>query len=306
VGDQDGSPLAIKAQSQKLSLLPTTKPHKITGAHSLLSALDSVQCIGAICCGIASRGGRVERVLAKEILAWPAAGTGCDLSALISHLTRQFNEPLTEPQVRSALSWLSARGLVRVDGDAIRLIEPDKPECQLYPSLERRFAGRAFLRTLGVQPGTYVFQDTSRGGRAGHGPLTKPDFTLVAVKAGRFERPLEVMTFEVKNRSGADVASVYEVVAHGRVSHYPFLACPRSRLEPAKIESIRRASENEGIGLILFDIVFREDGSFTTDRVAVDLKPRRRAPDMTELQRHLEGRLSAESCAKLEELARGA
>ena len=31
-----------------------------------------------------------------------AAGAGCELSALISHLTRQLNEPLSEPEVRCA------------------------------------------------------------------------------------------------------------------------------------------------------------------------------------------------------------
>ena len=42
--------------------------------------------------------------------------------------------------MRSAITWLSTRGLVRVDGDALRLSEPDRPELALYPSLSGHFA----------------------------------------------------------------------------------------------------------------------------------------------------------------------
>ena len=257
------------------------------------------------CCGPARSKGQGTQCDPCFILAWPPAITGCELSALISHLTSQVNEPLSEPQVRSALTWLSARGLVRLEGEALRLREPDRPELQLYPCLSRHLSARKFLRSLGVEPGTYVFQDTSTGGRRGQGRLTRPDFTLAAIKAGRFERPIEVTTFEVKNRSGADVPSVYEVVAHGRISHFPFLACPRSRLEPARIESIRTASKKEGVGLILFDIVEDGDGDFTTENMRIDMMPRRRSPDMAELQNHLAARLTHANCAKLEELGRG-
>ena len=248
----------------------------------------------------------MNTVLVREILAWPPASLGCELSALISHLTQQVNEPLSEPEVRSALTWLSERGLVRVDGDALRLVEPDRPELQLYPSLTRHFSARRFLASLDVEPGTHVFQNTSVGGRRGHGPLKQPDFTLAAIRVGRFGRPIEVTTFEVKNRSGANVKSVYEVVAHGRISHFPFLACPSSKLEIEKINGIRKASEEQGIGLILFDIVQDSEGEFTTKNVRIDVMPKRRSPDMAELQQYLEARLTRTNCAKLEELAKGA
>jgi hypothetical protein len=129
---------------------------------------------------------------------------------------------------------------------------------------------------------------------------------LASVKSGRFERHTEVTTFEVKNRSGANVKSVYEVVAHGRISHFPYLACPRSKLEAAKVDGIRKASENEGIGLILFDIVEDGEGDFTTQNLRIEVTPTRRSPDMVELQKHLEDRLTHTNCAKLEVLARGA
>lgn len=250
----------------------------------------------------------MNTVLVREILAWPPAssGSGCELSALISYLTQQVNQPLSEREVLSVLTWLSERGLVRLQGDALRLVEPDRPELKLYPSLTKHFSGRRFLASLGIEPGTYVFQNTSAGGKQGNGPLTRPDFTLATVKSARFERHTEVTTFEVKNRSGANVRSVYEVVAHGRISHFPFLACPRSKLEAAKIDGIRKASQEQGIGLILFDIVEDGDGDFNTQNVRIEATPTRRSPDMAELQKHLEHRFSPTNCAKLEELARGA
>jgi hypothetical protein len=247
----------------------------------------------------------VNTVLVKEILAWPPAMSGCELSALISHLTRQVNEPLSEPEVREALAWLSDRGLVRVDGDTLRLSEPDRPELKLYPSLSRHFTAPSFLTSLGVEPGTYVFQDTSACGRRGRGPLTCPDFTLAAVKTGRFDRSIEVTTIEVKNRSGANVESVYKVIGHSRISHFPFLACPRSKLEVAKIESIRNASEAQGIGLILFDIIQDGNAGFRTKDARIEVMPRRRSPDMTEVQKHLEALFTPGNCTKLEEFTKG-
>jgi hypothetical protein len=247
----------------------------------------------------------VNTVLVQEILAWPQASSGCHFLALISHLTRQVNEPLSEPEVREAITWLSDRGLVYFDGNALRLSEPDRPELQLYPSLAQRFTAPRFLASLGVEPGTFVFQDTSASARRGRGPLTCPDFTLAAVKSDRFQRSVEVTTIEVKNRSGANLEAVYKVIAHGRISHFPFLACPRSKLEAAKIESIRKASEEQDIGLILFDIVLDGQRGLHTKNVRVEVRPKRRSPDMGELKKHLEALFTPDNCAQLEELAKG-
>jgi hypothetical protein len=60
------------------------------------------------------------------------------------------------------------------------LVEPDRPELQLYPSLARHLSARRFLAQLADEPETYVFQNTSAGGRRGHGPLKQPDFTLAS------------------------------------------------------------------------------------------------------------------------------
>ena len=163
-------------------------------------------------------------------------------------------------------------------------------------------------RDAGRRPepaGTYVFQNTSTGGRRGHGPLTRPDFTLAAIRSSRFERQIEVTTFEVKNRSGATVHSVYEVIAHGHISHFPFLACPNSSLDVAKIDRIRTASQREGVGLILFDIVQDGQRDFRTENLRVDMMPRRRSPDIAELEKHLDARLTRANSKKLQELAKG-
>ena len=84
----------------------------------------------------------------KEILAWPPAssGSGCELSALISYLTQQVNKPLSEPEVRSVLTWLSDRGLVHIDGDALRLIKQMTEKFNYKP--DRTFSILSILRVL--------------------------------------------------------------------------------------------------------------------------------------------------------------
>lgn len=124
-------------------------------------------------------------------------------------------------------------------GDRVRLTEPDRPELRLYEPLSKRINNRGFLRNLGIEPGSYVFQDTSAGGATGSGPLSGPDFTFATIRATRFEKAPEITTIEVKNRAGANVNVVYDIRAHRRVSHFPYLACPRSHLNPASTEVIR-------------------------------------------------------------------
>ena len=171
--------------------------------------------------------------LVKEILAWPVAIQGCQIDALTSHLSGRLNQRLSQPDIDAALTWLAARGLIERRADQIWLSEPERPELELYDHLAPLLASTSMLGALGVQGSRYIFQKTASGGRLGDGPLTRPDFTLAAIRSWRFDpgRTLEVFSFEVKNRGGATVASVYEVVAHGRLVHHPYLVCPRSRFD---------------------------------------------------------------------------
>lgn len=243
--------------------------------------------------------------LAGEILCWPLAVAGCEVAALISYLTGRINTPLSELEVRKALSELEARGLAVTDGVFFRLSEPDRPELELYEPLSKRLTARNFLSALNVAADTFVFQDTSTGGRIGTGPLSRPDFTLAAIKNSEFEQALEITTIEVKNRSGANVASVFEVIAHSRISHFPYLACPRSRLDAAKVDAIRRACDTQKVGLILFDIEENGLGKFTTGNLKIDIAPKRFSPKREDYHVFLNSRLTAQNCAKLRALAKG-
>jgi len=247
----------------------------------------------------------VETDLVEEIRSWPAANSGCDLPALVSYLTGRLNTPLSEPEVQNAVNWLTARGLARLDGDWLKLTEPDRPELKLYEPLSKRLNNLKFLKNLGIERGTYVFQDTSTGGAPGSGLLSRPDFTLATIRATRFEKALEITTIEVKNRAGANVKAVFDIRAHRRVSHFPYLACPRSRLNPASTDSIRATCRAEDIGLILFDIELDGAGGCEVTGLKIDHKPRRAAPERDLTDKYLVSRLSPENCAALETI-RGA
>lgn len=243
--------------------------------------------------------------MVDEIQKWPQMREGCDVHALTSHLTAKANRLLSAQEVEEALRWLSVRELVAREGDRVWLSEPDRRELDLYGQLEGHLKSSSLLGRIGVSGKEFVFQKTALGGARGDGPLTRPDFTLAAIRSWRFDpqRTLEVFSFEVKNRAGATIPAVYEAVAHGRFAHYPYLVCPRSRLNDAANESMLTACVREGIGLIFFDIVVPGDGGFIVERLEVVQEAERRAPDPVFVQRHLESRLSAENCMSLEAYA---
>jgi hypothetical protein len=241
-------------------------------------------------------------VLLEEILKWPQMREGCDVHALTSYLAARANRRLSSMEVEEALGQLAVRELITRDGDRIWLSEPDRRELDLYGPLEGLLKSAAVLERIGVLGSELVLQNTALGGVRGNGPLTRPDFTLAAIRSWRFDpqRTLEVFSFEVKNRAGATVPAVYEAVAHGRFVHYPYLVCPRSRLNDAANEVMRTACVREGIGLIVFDIVVPGDGGFAIEQVEVVQEAERRTHDPLLVQRYLESRLSDENCVNLE------
>lgn len=246
----------------------------------------------------------MKTLLVEEIRSWPAANTGCDFPALVSYLTRRLNTPLTDPDVQNAVNWLTARGLAKLDDGCLKLTEPDRPELKLYDRLLVRFKSKAFLKNLEVEAGRYVLQDTSTGGKAGSGVLSRPDFTIAAISESLFERALNVITIEVKNRAGSSVRAVYETLGHARVSHYPFLACPRSRLNPNSVTEIRNACKIQDVGLILFDIEEDGSGEFDTKNIRIEHKPSRWSPDRADTEDYLIGRLTPANRAVLEAMGR--
>ena len=224
--------------------------------------------------------------LVDEILGWPDAKDGADIYALTSYLSRKTNQQLSITQVEESVRSLEARELVIYQGGKVWLKEPDRPERDLYPGLESQFGDSQFLNRIGIKGEEYVFQKTADGG-VRDGRLTRPDFTLAAIRSWKFDpqRTLDVYSFEVKNRAGTSTASVYEAVAHGRMVHYPYLACPRSHLDSSLNEEMRTASAREGIGLILFDIVVFRVGEFRVEGLELIGKAERRYPDPALVER---------------------
>ena len=241
------------------------------------------------------------------ILDWPESHTGCHLGALVTQINRQLNAPVSQNAVLEAIEDLRRRELIESDAAIYRVREPDCRELDLYELLEPAFLLAQFKASLGIRSDRLVFQKTATGGPLGSGLLSKPDFTLAVIQLWRFdpEKSLEVYSFEVKNRAGAGLNSVYETVAHGRFVHHPYLVCPRSRFDQSLNAGMQAACEREGVGLILFDLI-ADDGVHTISRLEMAVRPERRPIDPWIVQQFLEGRLTPENQDQLANHAKGA
>ena len=246
--------------------------------------------------------------LSDEILDWPPLPGGGDIDVLTGYLANRAKRLISRDEVETALRSLCSQELVERSGAQIRLSEPDRRELDLYGPLEEQLQTSMVIEGIGVASREFIFQKTATGGNLGDGRLSRPDFTLAAIRSWRFDpqRTLEVYSFEVKNRAGASVSAVYEAVAHGRFAHHPYLVCPRSRFDPAFNSEILDACVREGIGLITFDIVVPIGGSFEVGAIQVVRQAVRRSPDPQLVERHLERRLCDENRSKLQTYAKGA
>jgi hypothetical protein len=249
----------------------------------------------------------VREAIIGAIIDWPESQTGCHLGALVTQINRKLNAPVSQNAVLEAIEALRRRELIESDGAVYRVREPDCRELDLYDLLEPAFLTAQFKASLGIRSERLVFQKTATGGPLGSGLLSKPDFTLAVIQSWRFdpETSLEVYSFEVKNRSGAGLKSVYEAVAHGRLVHHPYLVCPRSRFDPSFNAGMQSACEREGVGLILFDLI-ADDGVHSINQSELAVRPERRTIDPWIVQQFLEGRLSPENQDRLASHAKGA
>jgi hypothetical protein len=243
--------------------------------------------------------------LVAAIEAWEMAKSWVQVPALTTYLQRTLNAPLSEGEVEGALERLERRDQIQRRGNQVRLVEPDRAEKQLYTHIHRGLSNNELLRGLGINGSAFVLQDTSLGG-ATNGRLERPDFILAASERGRFGRSLDVFSFEVKNRRGTSIDAVYDVRAHGRFVHYPYLVCPRSGLFPEETEKIRQTCENQEIGLIIFDMVVHDRDNFSVDRLRIKQKARRFSPERREVERQLESRFTSNNADELRRLMSGA
>lgn len=248
----------------------------------------------------------MQESIIEVIVEWPESHKGCHLGALVTHINSALNAPLSHNAVLGAIEVLRRRELIESDGPIFRIREPDCRELDLYDLLEPQFLSPKFRDQLGLRTERVVFQRTATGGPLGSGLLSKPDFTLAAIQSWRFdpERTLEVYSFEVKNRAGAGLKSVYEAVAHGRFVHHPYLVCPRSKFDNALNAGLQTACVREGVGLIFFDLL-AEDGAHFINCLEPIVRPQRRPLDPWLVQQQLESRLAPENQDKLAAFAMG-
>jgi hypothetical protein len=201
---------------------------------------------------------------------------------------------------------LEETGQLERNQEQYKLCEYDPPEQTLYGNLEGDFGSGEFSSgQLGLKAETFVLQNTAKRGVLGEGRLTRPDFTLAAVRRWRFDpaATLDVYSFEVKNRAGSSVAAVYEALAHGRYVNYPYLVCPRSRFDESLNRALKSTCEREGVGLVLFDIQVTQPREYSVTNVSLHVQAERRAPDPSETEKFLDNRLNETNKQRLEQLA---
>jgi hypothetical protein len=196
---------------------------------------------------------------------------------------------------RQSLTKLTRKRLILADTSSMWRVEPDFDEKTLEDGAEKFLRSTECLASLRIDAGAYVLEKTTTVGVAGAGRWSRPDFALAAVRRFKYDprKHLDVFSFELKNRRGADLVAVHETLAHSRFSHYAYLVCPRSVLEPTQTNLLRQACMDHGVGLITFDLEAADDGSAVQSSFRFDVSPNRRAPDPSDIDRHLDARLSS-------------
>ncbi len=244
--------------------------------------------------------------LLQKIQDWEVGRNWFDLVALRTHLNKTHQQLTPDEAIERELKWLEQTEQLERKQDHYKLCEYDPPEQTLYDKLERQLGSDDFLsKYLGVKTETLVLQNTSKGGALGDGRLTRPDFTLAAVRRWRFDpaATLEVYSFEVKNRAGSSVAAVYEALAHGRYVNYPYLVCPRSRFDESLNRALENTCEREGVGLVLFDIQVTQPKEYSVTNVSLQVQAEHHAPAPSETEKFLDRRLDEVNQLRLEQLA---
>lgn len=236
----------------------------------------------------------------------PTSGRPMVRSDLEVRCTQKKRSALT-PEFASSLDSLRKRRLVESDGKSWWRIEPDFEEILLERAVEGFLEAPATLASLRLKSDSYVVQNTTTARVSGGGRWSRPDFTIAAVRRFKYDprRYLDVYSFELKNRRGADVTAAHEALAHTRFSHYAYLVCPRSSLSPEGTTLIQQSCAAHGIGFITFDLQASDNDEPILSDFRFDASPSRRAPDPDDIDSLLDERLSAVNRARLLALASG-
>lgn len=207
---------------------------------------------------------------------------------------QRVGQSLDRPAFSESIRALLRRMMVQRDATSVWRIEADFEERLLEPGTGTILQSEVCLDSLRVAPGEFVFEKTTAAGAAGAGRWSRPDFTLAAIRRFKYDprRYLDVYSFELKNRRGANVVAVHEALAHARFSHFAYLVCPRSKLNQAETNIIRQACTDHAIGLITFDLSAGDAQEPVLAEFRFEVSPQRRSPDPAEVDVHLDARLS--------------
>ncbi len=230
----------------------------------------------------------ILEVLPRDGHALPQA----DLEVVCS---QRVGQVLDRPAFSESINALLRRKMVQRDATSVWRIEADFEERLLEPGAGEFLQSQVCLDSLRVAPTEFVFEKTTAAGAAGAGRWSRPDFTLAAIRRFKYDprRYLDVYSFELKNRRGANVVAVHEALAHARFSHFAYLVCPRSNLSQAQTNIIRQACTDHAIGLVTFDLSAGDAEEPVMAEFRFEVSPQRRTPDPAEVDVHLDARLSA-------------
>ncbi len=241
----------------------------------------------------------VDRYIQKIRDFLPKDGS-ISLSELELRIARSIGEPIDREEFEDALKQVASAERYR-DG-RVRMTEPDLPEAGLMGRVGVFLTSDGALEAIMAKRDLTLLEDTSFAGARGTGTYSRPDFVMATIRRFKFDPAsfLDVYSFELKNRQGANLQGVHETLAHARFAHYSFYVIPRSRIRPEQTDDLIRACSRYDLGVITFTIGQNQSvGHFRFEQF-----PKRRAPDPSEIEAFIENRFSREKQESLKSWAR--
>ncbi|MEO0697727.1 MAG: hypothetical protein AAFY84_16705 [Pseudomonadota bacterium] len=238
------------------------------------------------------------RRLIQQLL--PTQGS-ISLSELELRIAREMGAPLARDEFDEALSQEASAELYR--NGRVRMTEPNLPEADLMKRVENYLKSDEAKKALRASRDCTLVEDTSRTGAAGMGEYSRPDFLMATIRQFRYDPSayLDLISFELKNRDGANLKGVHETLAHARFAHFSYYVIPRSRLRPKQTDDLIRACSEYDLGVITYSIGQDQSvGHFRFEQY-----PKRRPIDPHTVEHFIDNQLSQASRGKLIEMAKG-
>jgi hypothetical protein len=245
--------------------------------------------------------------LERIVLEVLSDGAEQSLGELETRTMKALGRKLPEDLYPETLETLKARRLLSITGEKVKRSEPDFPERDLEAGIETFISSEQAVTHLRLERGSTIWQKTARGGRAGTGTWSRPDFTIATIRKRKYDpvRHLDLIALELKNVAGSSVVAVHEALAHTRFAHYAYLVCPRSHLNASVQRAVRESCSQHGIGLLSFDLSVGSGNSPAFSAFRFEVDPRRQAPEPELVDNYIDDRFDVESQERLSSIAGG-